>query len=447
MSGSGSAVVAELLRTGAESPEGRLESRSQLRSLVVPVLIAVAIGVVWSAVAPLSGAVVANARVKAEFNRKTIQHQEGGIVREILVRNGQEVHAGQPLLILSDIRVEADYSLLQDRHLAARARLERVEAEAQLSPRFVPSPDLSKVAAAGAYVGRERASFDARRKTLDEQTHLFQTQVRELLAQAVALESQIEATGASARLSDEELAINTKLADEGFVQRTRLIALQRVSADYRSRIGEHRSDLAAARQRAGEVQARVAQLRQQYQVQAMEERKEAASELREIEEKLRPARDHLERQIVRSPVNGQIMQMRVASVGATIGPREPLLDVAPQDERLVIEARVEPHQIEQVQLNARAHVRLMGADAHSQPVLPATVVFLSPDLVTSPSGSSAWFDVTVEVDAEALKHQSATMRVQAGMPAEVYVTTRSRTLLQYLLKPLNLFVSRGMREV
>jgi membrane fusion protein, type I secretion system len=362
------------------------------------------------------------------------------------VRDGQQVQAGQPLLVVADVRTEADVSLLEDRRQAARARIARTEAEVQFAARFSPPAELATDPAAAIHLAREKASFEARRKTLDEQTVLLQSQARELLAQAVALESQIDATVASARLSDEEVAINTKLAEEGFVQRTRLISLQRTSADYRSRIGEYRSNLAAARQHAGELQARIAQLRQQYQMQATEEGKEAAAGLREVEEKLRPSRDSLDRQVVRSPVAGQVMQLHVTSVGTAIGPREPLLDVVPLDERLVVEARIPPQQVEQLRLGAPAHVRLLNADARTLKPLPAKVVFISPDLVSNASTGASWFEATVEVDPGALQQQRAAMRVQAGMPAEVYVSTPERSLLQYLTKPLYLFMDRAMRE-
>jgi HlyD family type I secretion membrane fusion protein len=441
-----SLAIDGLLAPLASSSAARHEWRTQVRSLIVPVLVAAGLFGAWSVAAPLAGAVVAPARVKVEFNRKTVQHQEGGIVREVLVRDGQQVEAGQPLLVIADVRNEADLSLLQDRLLAARARVARSEAEARLATRFAPPPELEQDSAAAVHVQREQASFTARRRALDEQTALLQLQARESLAQAAALESQIEATAASIRLSDEELAIHTRLADQGFVQRTRLLALERAAADYRSRIGEYRGNLAAARQRAGELQARIAQLRQQYQVAATEDGKEAMAAVREVEERLRPSRDHVDRQVVRSPVAGQVMQLRVTAAGTAVGPREPLLDVVPRDERLVVEARIAPQQVEQLRLDARAQVRLMSDDARNLPLLPAKVVFVSPDLVTNPTTGASWFDATIEVDASALQQQRSFIRVQAGMPAEVYVNTAERTLLQYLTKPLNLFKDRALRE-
>jgi HlyD family type I secretion membrane fusion protein len=400
---------------------------------------------VWTALAPLSGAVVAQAQVKVELNRKTVQHQEGGIVREILVRDGQRVRAGQPLLVVGDVRSDAELSLLEDQLLAERIRTLRSAAEAALEPRFDAPADLAHRAEASEHLQRERALFTARRRTLDEYLGSLRTQIRDAHGQIDALTTQIEATDTSARLSAEELEINDKLAQQGFVQRTRLLALQRSAADYRARVGEYRSDLASARQRVGELEARIAQARNQYQQQAADELKAAAAKVRELEERLRPSQDQVERQLVRAPVDGEVMAMRVSAVGEVVGPREPILDVVPAREKLVVEARIHPQDIDSVRKDAPAEVRLSAFDARTTPLLPGKVVFVSPDRMNSPETGASWFVATVEVDSTALASQPG-LHLQAGMPAELFVTTRPRTLFEYLAEPLGVFARRAMRE-
>jgi HlyD family type I secretion membrane fusion protein len=269
--------------------------------------------------------------------------------------------------------------------------------------------------------------------------------VQQAQAQAAALESQIDATKVSGKLSEEELVMNEDLARQGFVNRTRLIGLQRTAADYRSRLGEVGSELAAARQRVAELRARGAQLRLSYQTQATDELKDAASHVRELDERLRPSQDQVERQVVRAPVDGDVMSLHVAGPGAVIAPREPLLDVVPRHEKLVVDARIEPQDIEHVHVGGAAEVRLLSADARRTPLLPAKVTFVSADRVTQAETGKAWFDVTVEVDARSLE-QLPSVRLQAGMPAELYVTTGERTLLEYLTKPLRTFSQRALRE-
>jgi HlyD family type I secretion membrane fusion protein len=437
--------LAGLLAQGDPEPGARAELRRQILKTLLPLIAVAAVVGVWSALAPLSGAVVAPAQVKVELNRKTVQHQEGGIVREILVRNGQSVRAGDPLVVVGDVRSDAELSLLQNQWHSERIRIARATAEGALAAQFDLPADIAGTAQAAEHLARERALFAARRRTLDEHVASLQAQMREAHAQAEALETQIAATQTGAQLSAEELAINDKLAQQGFVQRTRLLSLQRAESDYRARIGEYRSEAAIARQRIGELQARIAQARNQYQQQAADELKEASTRLREIEERLRPSRDQVERQFVRSPVDGEVMALRVSAVGEVIGPRDPLLDVVPAREKLVVEARIRPQDIDYVRKDASAEVRLTTVDARKAPPLPGKVVFVSADRVSRPETGESWFVATVEVDVAQVEEHPG-LRLQAGMPAELFVITAPRTLFEYLAQPLGIFANRAMRE-
>ncbi len=438
--------LALMLQRSAPAMAHPLEFRRQVRGALWPMVLVGGLASAWAGLAPRAGAVIAPAEVKVELNRKTVQHAEGGIVREIRVRDGQTVRAGDPLLAIGDLRGEAELALLRDQWRAARARVARAQAEARSAASFVPPEDLAKDAQAAEHIAREAAVFASRRQSLQQQIALLEEQVAQANAQAAALEAQIAATSNSAKLSDEELALNQRLAAEGFVSRARLIGLQRVASDYASRIGEHRSDLAAARQRAGELRGRIVQLRLQLPTQAADELRDATAQVRELAERLRPSQDHVERQIVRAPVDGTVMALRVAAPGAVVAPREPLLDVVPAHEKLVFGARVAPQDIEHVRVGGAAQIRLLGSDARQRSPLPAKVVFVSPDRVSDAATGRVWFDVTVEVDRDALSPEASATPLQPGMPAEVYLTTAQRTLVEYLAKPLGLFVQRAMRE-
>lgn len=436
---------AALLSQAGDDSKTRPELLRQTRRMLVPVVLVAGSIAAWSVTAPLSGAVVASGQVKVELNRKTIQHQEGGIVREILVRDGQHVRAGEALVVVGDVRSDSELSLLQDQLRAARIRSARAEAEASLQARFVLPADLAGQSQTSSHFTREQSLFAARRRTLDEQVVALDKQIREARVQATALESQIAATENSARYSAEELEINNKLVRDGFISRARMLELQRGVSDYSAKVGEYRSDLAASHQRVGELEARIAQARNQYQQQAADELKEASAKARELEERLRPSQDQVERQVVRSPVDGEIMSMHVSAVGEVLGPRQPILDVVPENEKLVVEARIHPQDIDHVHKDAAAEVRLTAFDARTVPLLPAKVLFISADRITEPESKESWFVATIEVDAASLKNYPQ-VHLQAGMPAELFVTTPDRTLFQYLTKPLTVFTARAMRE-
>jgi len=417
-----------------------------LRRHVVRVLVPIAVASVgvglWSSLAPLAGAVVAPAQVKVELNRKTVQHQEGGIVREILARDGQKVRAGDPLVILGDVRGDAALSLLEDQLRAERIRGARAAAEAMLQARFHVPADL---AGNGEHVAREQALFAARRRTLDDQLAALEIQLGEARQQAGAFESRMAAAETSARLAAEEVGDNDGLVQQGFMHRNRLLPMRRAEADYRSKVGEFRGEFAATRQRIGEIESRAAQTRNQYLQQAADESKEASARVRDLEDRVRPSRDQVERQIVRAPVDGEVMALRISAVGEVVGPREPILELVPVHEKLVIEAHIRPEDVDYVRKGAAAEVRLTTPDARNARMLRGKVVFVSPDRVSRPDRGDSWFIATAEVDATSLAGQPDT-RMQAGMAAERYVTTSERSLLEYLAKPLGGFAHRAMRE-
>jgi HlyD family type I secretion membrane fusion protein len=417
----------------------------QRRGVWIPVLATASLLALWTVIAPLSGAVVADGRLKTELNRKTVQHQEGGLVREILVRDGQRVRAGQPLVVIGDVRTDAQLSLLQDQLAAERIRNARASAEAALASEFAAPSEMPPGPAAAEHLARERALFEARRRGLEEHVAALQAQMSDARQQASALAEQITATETSARLASEELQMNERLVREGFVQRARLLQLQRDASDYRGRLSESRGDQALARQRIAELQARISLARNQYQQQATDEARDSAARIRELGEQLRPSSDQADRQYVRAPVDGTVMALHVSAVGEAVGPRDPILDIVPTQEKLVVEARVRPQDVNHVHEQSRADVRLTGFDARTTPNLPGRVTFISPDRIASPETGEAWFVATIEVDAAVLANQPG-IRLQAGMPAEVFVRTPARTLFQYLAKPLTAFASRAMRE-
>jgi multidrug efflux pump subunit AcrA (membrane-fusion protein) len=413
MSADHSTRFAALLDTPAEGSSRSLDRRAVL----LPLAVAASLTALWATLAPISGAVIANARIKVELERKTVQHREGGIVREIKVRNGQKVRAGDVLVVVDDVRSDAELSLLEDQFRAERVRHARVSAETTLAREFT-GPELSTEPRAAEHLARERAQFMARRRTLDEQLSALQMQMSAAFAQSAALQSQIES-----------------IRESG----------QRADADYRSRLDESRGELALARQRAAELQARMADARNRYQQAATEELKTSAARLRELEERLRPSKDQVERQAIRSPVDGVIMGLRVTAPGEVLAAGAPIVDVVPSNEMLVVEARIRPQDINHVFAESPAKVRLAAFDARTTPLLPGRVTFVSPDRMTDADTGESWFTATVEVDAAALRHHPE-IRLKAGMPAELFVTTSDRTLFEYLVNPITAFTNRAMRE-
>ncbi len=402
----------------------------------------------WLVLAPLSGAVIAPGFVKVDMNRKVVQHQEGGIVKQVLVRDGEQVRQGQILVVIDDVRLDATLDLLRTQHDGERAKAARLEAERAFLPEvkfpaeLVARRNEPKVA---ELLQRETALFRARREALDSQVAVLRKQIRHTTDEAQALAGQIAAEERALKSQKEELEVNRALLSQGFVQKTRLMSLERAVADYEARWEEHRAELAKTRQRASELELRVLAQRNSYVQSAADELKETSTRLFDLEERLRPSKDASDRQRIAAPIAGEVVGMRVFSPGSVVGPREVLMEIVPEDKTLVVEARIRPEDINHVRAGSPAEVRLTAYQTRTTPLVAGNVNYVSADRMVDPQSGAPYYVVNVDVSAGALA-DAGNLRMQAGMPAEVYIRTDSRTAFDYMLAPVTAYLRRGMRE-
>ncbi len=402
----------------------------------------------WLVLAPLSGAVIAPGFVKVDMNRKVVQHQEGGIVKKVFVRDGEHVQQGQTLLVIDDVRLDATLDLLRTQHDGERAKAARLEAERAFLPAVMFPPDLAarggepKVA---ELLQREASLFRARREALDSQIVVLRKQIRHTVDEAQALAGQIAAEERALKSQKEELAVNQQLLKQGFVQKTRLMSLERAVADYEARWEEHRAELAKTRQRASELELRVLAQRNSYVQSAADELKEASTRLFDLEERLRPSKDASDRQRIAAPIAGEVVGLRVFSPGAVVGPREVLMEIVPEDKTLIVEARIRPEDINHVRAGFPAEVRLTAYQTRTTPLVAGSVNYVAADRMVDAQTGVPYYVVHVDVSAGALA-DAGNLRMQAGMPAEVYIRTDSRTAFDYMFAPVTSYLRRGMRE-
>jgi epimerase transport system membrane fusion protein len=433
------------------SVEG-LEQALDMRPLVragLAVIVATVLGLGgWAAFAQLSGAVIAPGFVKIDLNRKVVQHQEGGIVREIRVRDGDRVKQGQPLLVLDDVRVDATLDTLSTQLVAERAKAARLAAEAAYSSKLLFPSDIVrredelKVAET---LERERALFQTRRAAVESQIALLRRQTREIGDEAVALNDQISAEQRAIELQREELRANEDLLRQNYVQKTRVLTLQRAVAEYEARHGEHRAELAKARQRTSEIDLRIVSAQNAYKQSAIDELKDSTAKIFDLEEKLRPSRDAAQRQQIVAPIAGEVVGLRVFTAGAVVGPRDVLMEVVPNDKVLIVEARIRPEDINHVRPGSEADIRLTAYKQRSTPLVQGTVTYVSGDRMVDTQTGTPYYVVHVDVPAAALE-QAGGLKLQAGMPAEIFIRTDRRTAFDYLLAPVTSYLRRAGRE-
>jgi membrane fusion protein, epimerase transport system len=402
----------------------------------------------WAAFATLSGAVIAPGFVKVDLNRKVVQHQEGGTVREIRVRDGDHVRQGQPLVLLDDVRVDASLELLTLQLDAERIKAARLTTEAAYGARPSFPADVvkrEKQPRIAEILGRERALFRSRRDAVESQTAALRKQKREVDDEALALNEELAAETRALDLQKQELKANEELLRQNYVQKTRVLTLQRAVAEYEARHGEHRAELAKAKQRTSELELRILSAQNAYRQSATDELKESTAKMFDLEERLRPSRDASQRQTVLAPIGGEVVGLRVFTSGAVVGPRDVLMEIVPEDKVLIVEARIRPEDINHVQAGSEADVRLTAYKYRTTPLVQGRVTYVSGDRLTDTQTGVPYYVIHVNVPTDALA-QAGNLKLQAGMPAEVFIRTDERTTVDYLFAPVTAYLRRAMRE-
>lgn len=402
----------------------------------------------WAALAPLSGAVIAPGFVKVDDSIKKVAHLEGGIVKEIRVRNGAKVKQGEVLLVMQDATVSASVDLLAGQLAAETAKAARLRAErdgkaaVQFPPELLAQRADSKMS---EVLRGETLLFGVRRHALEEQIRSVRIQIDEANREAAGFDEGVKASDRAILLLREEVAANESLAKENFISRTRLLALQRDLAQTEARRAEYVGDLARARQKSADLELRIITLRTNRVQQAADELEQTRQRALDLQERIRPSRDAQNRQLVVAPVAGEVVNLRVFTPGGVIAPREPVMEIVPDQRHLIIEARVGPDDIEEVRQGMTADVRLTPYHQRSTRLLVGTVTYVSADRLVDEATRAPYYTAYVEVDPQSLKAERH-VSLHPGMPAEVFVRTRERSALDYLLEPVTNSLRRAGRE-
>lgn len=404
----------------------------------------------WVAFAPLASAVVAPAVVKVDLERRGVQHAEGGIVRQVLVRDGERVRMNQPLLVLGDEAVAADLNRIDYRVMTDSASVARLEAEQAGAASVAFPPEVLAAAAHDArlrdHIGRERSLFLAKRASLVEQVGLLRVQQDRVGTEIAALRAQVEQATQSLAHQRDELETHRRLHRDGFVSATRISQLEAAIADYRSRLEERNSELARAGQRRVDADLRIKAMEMEYRQRASDELKTASVRVAEIRQEQRKTSDAAKRQVIVAPVDGEVINLRFAAPGRVVSPREHIADIVPANPRLVVEARIRPQDISRVSQGQAARIRFTAFAYRTTGLVDGTVSYVSPDRLVDPATNEPFYVAHVAASDQSLQ-QHRQVRPQAGMPAEVYLQGENRTALQYLVEPVLQVVRRAGREL
>ncbi|MEM6972545.1 MAG: HlyD family type I secretion periplasmic adaptor subunit [Pseudomonadota bacterium] len=403
----------------------------------------------WAATATIAGAVVSQGQLRVESQRQIVQHPEGGVVGNIMVREGDVADAGEVLVELDGTRLNSELAALEGQLFEIVARRGRLMAEQAERDSITFDSELLEVASENPTVSDlvdgQRTLFEARRRSVEVELSVFAERQAQVEQQIIGVQSEIEALTRQKSLAQEELTDVKGLADKGLARRDRVMALERESARL---LGQEGRQIA----RQAELRGQIAELKEEQVRLSASRREEAISELRELgfrELELRERRiqlqDQLSRLAIRAPMTGIVYDMQVFALKSVVRPAEPILYIVPTDSGLVVEARVEPASIDQVYQGQEAVLRLTAFNARTTPEIFGSVVNISADAFTQESTGQSYYRVDVAIQPDEFAKLEGKDLV-AGMPVEVYLQTGERTPLAYLVKPMTDYVNRAWRE-
>jgi membrane fusion protein, epimerase transport system len=402
----------------------------------------------WAAMAPLNTAAIASGEVMVDGRRKTIQHFEGGIVSEILVKDGTVVKTGQVLVRLQQTQAQAMLSLVDGRSIAARALAARLTAERD-GRETLTFPAVMRAAEKDPQVGEamdgQRRIFDARRDSLASRTALLRKRDAQVRTEISGLRAQIKADDRQLELIEEELAGIRSLVQRGLVAKPRLLALERRAAEIGGNRGKNVAAVARAEQSIGETRLKIEELRTERLNEVVRELREVESQLQDLGERRSASSDVLSRTEIRAPIGGTVVGLKVATSGGVIAAGEAIMDIVPTDSRLIVEAKVSPQDIDVVRAGLAAQVRFTALSQRNTVPVDGEVVSVSADRLSDQFTPEGYYLARIGLPA-GIQEFLGDVTLQPGMQAEVMIATGANTALGYFMKPIAESFNRAFRE-
>ncbi|PVE26426.1 hypothetical protein DC522_01290 [Microvirga sp. KLBC 81] len=403
--------------------------------------------VVWASTMSVSGGAIAGGKVGIEGNRRAVQHREGGPVRAILVREGQRVEKGQPLLELKSTDLQAEVSILESTRVATLARLARLRAEARNAEEITwsaPLLDLRGDIQARSILEQETSVFEARLSAYRGNVNLLQQQIEGRRRQIEGLEARLVATQTQLVSVDQEHASLLPLLEQGLVARPRVLTLERTSAALTADIQTIKSQIDAERSSIQLAETQIAQLQRDRREAVSTEITEMEARLAEVAPRLTSSKERLEQTTIVAPETGYVYGLNIFNQGAVVIPGQTILEIVPDADALVLNVEVNPQDVERVRPGQQVTVHLLAYSQRYQSVVKGRLEKVSADRFDDVQKQSSYYKGVVKIDPAELK--MANVELVPGMPVQVVIETGERTIMSYLLEPIFHVADFAFRE-
>ena len=412
-------------------------------------VVSVALGafILWGSLAPLAQGVVAMGLVEVDGENKTVQHLEGGIVKVLHVREGDNVAAGDPLLELDDTKPRAEQELLEARYYSALARIDRLNAELYGREEVAFSTEFENLrgdARIEEIIQAQNDLFKERRGQHAGEIEILKGRVEQLGEQVNGLTARRDAARQEQELLEKDVAALASLAERQLVSEDQLTQRRLNLAQTRGQVGQISAEIAEARLAIGETRQRIIQLQNDYRTDLSADLTEAQDLYFETGDRLFAVRDQVGRTRIVAPLGGKVINMQVHTVGGVVPSGQPIMNIVPEDDKLIVEAKVMPTDVDNVNVGQEARLRITPLNQRATPELLGEVVLVSADILTDEDAQQYYIARISIPDSEYVKLGDKDIR--PGFPVEVTFSGGKRTMIQYLAEPLTGTLRRAMKE-
>ena len=437
------------VRMKVQESTNALESirRYIIAGAVVVLVLTCGVGV-WATTTPISGALIAPGTVVVESNVKKVQHPTGGVVGELLVRDGDRIKAGDLLVRLDDTVARANLAIVTKTLTELYARKARLAAERDRTETINFPDDLahqSDVPEIGEVLSAESKLFDLRRSARAGQKSQLQERINQANEEIVGFGAQKEAKEKEAAFITHELTGVRDLFQKNLVPITRLSSLEREATRLGGERGQLIASIAQLKGKIAELQLQIIQVDQDLSSEVAKEMREIDAKIGEFVERKVSALDQLKRTDIRSPQDGTVFQSNVHTVGGVIPAGEPVMLIVPEADRLTVEAKVNPQDIDKVQFGQSAVLRFSAFNMKTTPEIFGSVSQISADITTDQRTNQSYYKIRIAMPSDQIA-RLGDVRIVPGMPVEAFVKTGDRTVMSYLMKPLSDQMNRAFRE-
>ena len=432
--------------------EDEVNTQQPIRLGAAVLVVGLGAFLLWAGFAPLDQGVPASGTVAIETRKKTIQHSTGGVVKDVLVKEGQWVKEGDVLIEVSDTQARANNETIRQAYLSQRAVEARLEAELKNAGSIHFGTDIT-ANKADPFVQQltktQQNLFAARRASFEAEVSALEQSIQALKDQLWGVDQSLVNRLVQIQLQEKHLKSIKSLADEGYAPKNQVLQMEQTQTELKTALSDLKSNQSRLSRSIEESQFRMAQRKQDYQKDVMGLLAEVKKEVQAGKERLTTTNEELVRTQIKSPVDGQVVGMSISATGGVVMAGQKLMDVVPKSETLLIDAKVLPHIIDKVHTGMNVSVRFNTFANTPQLVVTGKLVALTSDVITDPSagmgGISSYYLGRVEITPEGLKVLGSRM-LQPGMPTEVLFKVGERTLLQYIMYPLTKRIAASLKE-